>query len=159
MTEVTLPIIKTATESDEARVIDVLVLAFSTDPGARWTWPDPHQYLTHFRELVKAFGGKAFAHKSAYYIEGYAGASLWLPPNAHPDEDAMTALFQRTASEQIQNDLAKVFKKMESYHPSEPHWYLPTHRCGSLSTGQRIWVRVTETRTDSVRSRQQVCIS
>jgi hypothetical protein len=47
MTEVTLPIIKTATESDEARVIDVLVLAFSTDPGARWTWPDPHQYLTH----------------------------------------------------------------------------------------------------------------
>jgi ribosomal protein S18 acetylase RimI-like enzyme len=125
MTEVTLPIIKTATESDAARVIDVLVLAFSTDLGARWTWPDPHQYLTHFRELVKAFGGQAFAHKSAYYIEGYAGASLWLPPNAHPDEDAMTALFQRTAAKQIQNDLAKVFKKMESYHPSEPHWYLP----------------------------------
>jgi ribosomal protein S18 acetylase RimI-like enzyme len=121
----TMPIIKTATESDEAGVIDVLVLAFSTDPGARWTWPDPHQYLKHSREFVKAFGGKAFAHKSAYYVEGYAGASLWLPPNVHPDEDTMTLLLQRTASEQIQNDLAKLFQKMESYHPREPHWYLP----------------------------------
>jgi hypothetical protein len=51
----------TTIKPDEARVIDVLVLAFSTDPGARWTWPEPHQYLAHFRELVKAFGGKAFA--------------------------------------------------------------------------------------------------
>jgi ribosomal protein S18 acetylase RimI-like enzyme len=121
----TLPIIRTATESDETRVIDVLVLAFSTDPGARWTWPDPHQYLKHFREFVKAFGGKAFAYKSAYYVEGYGGVSLWLPPNVHPDEDTMTVLLQRTASKQIQNDLAKVFEKMQSYHPREPHWYLP----------------------------------
>jgi ribosomal protein S18 acetylase RimI-like enzyme len=121
----TVPIIKTATESDEARVIDVLVLAFSTDPAARWTWPDPHQYLTHFRELVKAFGGKAFTHDSAYYVDGYGGASLWLPPNVRPDEAAMTALFQHSASEQIQSDLARVFERMESYHPREPHWYLP----------------------------------
>jgi ribosomal protein S18 acetylase RimI-like enzyme len=120
-----MAIIKTSTESDVARVIDVLVLAFSTDPGARWTWPEAHQYLMHFRELVKAFGGEAFAHQSAYYVAGYAGASLWLPPNVHRDEAAVTALLQRTVSEQIQNDLAKVFEKMESYHPSEPHWYLP----------------------------------
>lgn len=125
MTDGTFPIIKTATESDEARVTDVLVLAFSTDPGARWTWPDPHKYLTHFREFVKALGGKAFTHNSAYYIEGYAAASLWLPPNVHPDEEVMSTLFQRTAAEAVQNDSAKVFEKMVSYHPSEPHWYLP----------------------------------
>jgi ribosomal protein S18 acetylase RimI-like enzyme len=35
------------------------------------------------------------------------------------------ALFQRTTSPQIQGDLAKVFEKMGSYHPSEPHWHLP----------------------------------
>jgi len=121
----TAPNIKTATVSDEARVIDILVLAFITDPGARWTWPDPHQYLMHFRELVKSFGGKAFDQGSAYYIEGFAGAALWLPPGIHPDEDAMTALFQRTASEQIQKELTTVFEKMESYHPRDPHWYLP----------------------------------
>jgi hypothetical protein len=43
----TMQIIKTATESDEVPVIDVLVLAFSMDPGARWTWPERRQYLTH----------------------------------------------------------------------------------------------------------------
>jgi GNAT superfamily N-acetyltransferase len=121
----TKPIIKTATESDEEHVSDVLVLAFSADPGARWTWPEPHQYLAHFPELVRAFGGKAFAHQSAYYFEGYGGAALWLPPGIQSDEDALMALFQRTASPQIQGDLAKVFENMASYHPTEPHWYLP----------------------------------
>jgi len=37
----TKPIVKTATASDEAPVIDVLALAFSADPASRWTWPDP----------------------------------------------------------------------------------------------------------------------
>src|SRR5262245_36274911 len=120
----TAPTIKIATTADETRVIDVLVLAFTTDPGARWTWPDPHHYLAHFRELVKAFGGNAFAHNSAYFVEGFAGAALWLPPNVSPDEEAMTALIQRTAP-QIQGDAERVFETMRSYHPSEPHWYLP----------------------------------
>src|SRR5918992_3936914 len=118
-------IVKTASASDATRVIDVLVLAFTTDPGARWTWPDPHQYLMHFPAMAKAFGGKAFEHGSAYHADGYAGASLWLPPNVRPDEDAMTALVQRTAAAQIQQDLSGVFEKMNSFHPKEPHWYLP----------------------------------
>lgn len=125
MREATAPIIKTATESDEKSVIDVLVLAFSTDPASRWTWPNAHDYLTHFPGLAKAFGGKAFAQRSAYFVDGYGGASLWLPPNVHPDEDAMTKLFESTTSEQIRDDLPKIFEKMESYHPTEPHWYLP----------------------------------
>ena len=117
--------IKIATESDKDQVIDVLVLAFSTDPGARWTWPDAQQYLMHFPKLVRAFGGRAFEHQGAYYVEGYGGAALWLPPDVHPDEDAMNDLIQQTASEEIQKDIVKVFEKMASYHPKEPHWYLP----------------------------------
>jgi ribosomal protein S18 acetylase RimI-like enzyme len=121
----TAPIIKNAILSDESNMIDVIVLAFSTDPGARWTWPDPHQYLLHFPELVKAFGGKAFENKSGYYAEGYGGAALWLPPNVHPNENAMTVLIERTAPTKIQKEITRVFEKMENYHPKEPHWYLP----------------------------------
>src|SRR5262245_14335720 len=117
--------IKTANISEQANLIDVLLLAFSTDPGARWTWPDPHQYLAAFPELVKAFGGKAFENESAYYSEGYGGASLWLPPDVHPNEEAMSALIRRTSPQEIQSDVTKVFEKMESYHPKESHWYLP----------------------------------
>jgi len=37
----TIPIVKTAIESDEASVIDALKLAFVADPATRWVWPDP----------------------------------------------------------------------------------------------------------------------
>lgn len=117
--------IKTATVSDEASIIDVMVLAFGADPAARWTWPDPNQYLTHFPSLVRVLAGKAFVHESAHYVDGYAGAALWLPPQVHPDEDALRTLLQGTGSAQVQKDCVALFEQMGRYHPPEPHWYLP----------------------------------
>jgi ribosomal protein S18 acetylase RimI-like enzyme len=120
------PIIKTAaTASDEASIIDVLVRANWEDPAARWVWPDSQQFLTHFPSFVRALGGKAFAHGSAHYVDGYTGAALWLPPDVHPDENALIALLERTVSEQIQKDFFPVLEQMGRFHPSEPHWYLP----------------------------------
>lgn len=120
------PIIKTAaTASDEAHIIDVLVRANWADPAARWVWPDPQQFLMHFPSFVRAFGGKAFADRSGYNLDGYIGAALWLPPDVHPDENELVTLVQRTVSEQIQNDIITVFEDMGRYHPNEPHWYLP----------------------------------
>jgi len=119
------PDVKTAIESDEAGVIDALKLAFVADPATRWVWPDPQKYLSHFPSFVRAFGGKAFAHKSAHYVGNYYGAALWLPPNVHPDSDVLITLLQDTASEEAQKDGPEVFEKMSSFHPNEPHWYLP----------------------------------
>ena len=118
--------IKYATTSDEkAAVVDVATLAFSTDPVARWLYPNPHQYLTHMPSFVKAYGGNAFVCGSAHYLEGYEGAALWLPPDVHPDEEMLLPLIQQTVSEQIQGDLFGLFEQMESYHPQKPYWYLP----------------------------------
>jgi GNAT superfamily N-acetyltransferase len=119
------PIIRTATASDIAPIIGVVVLAFSSDPAARWTWPNPQQYLTHFPIFAQTFGDKAFANGSAYYLDGFAGAALWLPPDIYPDEEALDALIQRTGAEEIKGTAAAVFEQMGQYHPSEPHWYLP----------------------------------
>ena len=121
------PIIKTAvTASDEASsLIDVLVRAFSADPLSRWIWPDSQQYHMYFPSIVRAFGGKAFTHGSAYYVDGYAAAALWLPPGILPDQDVLSSIFQRSVSEQSQKDVIAVFDQMSRYHPSEPHWYLP----------------------------------
>ena len=117
------PIIKTAAASDEAAAIAVVTLAFGTDPAARWTWPDPSQFLRTFADVVKLFGGKAFTHESAYCVDGHAGAALWLPPGIQPDEEALIGLLQRTGSAQFRKDGAAVFEQMEQYHPREPHWY------------------------------------
>jgi ribosomal protein S18 acetylase RimI-like enzyme len=117
--------IKTATPADEGPAVAVMVLAFGSDPAARWTWPDPEQYLVHFPKLVRVLGGQAFAHGSAYYVDGYVGAALWLPPDVGPDEDALSTLLQSTGSASAQEDLAALFEQMGRYHPREAHWYLP----------------------------------
>jgi len=122
---VTTPTIETVKAPDRASAVAVVVLAFGSDPAARWTWPDPEQYLAHFPGFVKALGGKAFEHGSAYVVKGHAGAALWLPPEVHPDEEALTTLLQRTGAPSAQKDVFAVFEQMERYHPREPHWFLP----------------------------------
>jgi hypothetical protein len=54
----TTPTIKTVTADEEEAAINVVVQAFSTDPAARWLYPDPHQYAVNFPSFVRIFGGK-----------------------------------------------------------------------------------------------------
>jgi ribosomal protein S18 acetylase RimI-like enzyme len=119
------PTIKTVTPSSADQAVGTVVLAFSGDPAARWFYPDPHQYLQNFPSFVRAFAGKAFEYNSAYHINEYSGAALWLPPDVHPDENALVALLQRTIAEENQQNVFAFLEQMDSYHPSEPHWYLP----------------------------------
>ncbi|NJP12662.1 MAG: GNAT family N-acetyltransferase [Leptolyngbyaceae cyanobacterium RU_5_1] len=116
--------IKTVTVSDEANVVAMEVLAFSTDPMMRWMYPEPHQYLTYFPQFVRTFGGKAFEHNTADYIDGYIGAALWFPPGVEPDVEPLIALFQQSVADQNQADLFPILEQMGHYHPTQPHWYL-----------------------------------
>lgn len=116
--------VHTATADEEAAVVAILTLAFSSDPATRWTWPDPKAYLEAFPRFAKAFGGAAFGLGSAYRI-GFAGAALWLPPGTGPDDAALGALMQSTADAQTAVDGPAIMQQMAGYHPKEPHWYLP----------------------------------
>ena len=100
-------------------------MAFVADPATRWVWTDTDKYLLHFPVFVNAFGGKAFAHKTFHYVGNYYGAALWLPPNLHPDVDVLIELLQSTGSDDAKRDGPKVFEKMSTFHPNEPHGYLP----------------------------------
>jgi ribosomal protein S18 acetylase RimI-like enzyme len=116
----------TVTRASEAeRAIAVIVLAFGSDPAARWSYPDPHRYLDHFPAIVRAFGGKAFTHGTGHHVDGFAGAALWLPPGIHPDEEALTAVLKGSVPVERQVAVFAVFEEMARYHPREPHWYLP----------------------------------
>lgn len=119
------PAVITATRTEEAPILSVITLAFGTDPVARWAYADPAAYLAHMPMLTAAFGGGALDHASAYCIAGYLGAALWLPPGAHPDHDALDALFERTVPQPNRAALFEAFEQMGKYHPAEPHWYLP----------------------------------
>lgn len=127
--------VETATKAEEQQVIDTIVLAFSSDPMMRWFYPSPNDYLQHFPEFVRIYGGKAFDHGTAHYLHDFAAAALWLPPDVRPDEDALVALFQNSLSEERQEQAWSILEQLDGYHPTEPFWHLPT--IGADPTQQR----------------------
>ncbi len=111
-------------ESAEA-AFATIVLSFASDPAARWSWPRADDYLRNMPLLARAFGWKSFGLGTAFGIDQLAGAALWLPPGASSDEEALASLMERTTPASIQQDAAAVFEQMATFHPQEPHWYLP----------------------------------
>ena len=118
-------IVKTAGTSGKRQIVDVITLAFSTDPVARWMYPNSQQYLEYFPNFIRLLGGKAFETETAYYVNSFSAAALWLAPGVSPDEDALVALFQNTVSKSLQDDAFAFFEQMGKFHLPEPHWYLP----------------------------------
>jgi ribosomal protein S18 acetylase RimI-like enzyme len=117
--------VKTATVSDRDRAVAAVVLGFAADPVARWSYPAPHDYLMWFPRIVSLLGGRAFEHGTAYYIDNFRGAALWLPPEVEPEAEEMMALLERTVGEQRLEELFSLLEQMGNFHPAEPHWYLP----------------------------------
>lgn len=117
--------VKDTSPSDAERAVAVIGLAFAADPAARWTFPDALTYLTHFPAMVRAFSGHAFAQGTAYHIDGFAGAALWLAPGVGPDQETLVSIVKQAAPPERQADLFGVFERMGDSHPAEPHWYLP----------------------------------
>lgn len=116
--------INISAEVESSRAIDSLVLGFSTDPIFRWLYPEAQKYLTNFPTIVQLFGGGAFAHGSAYHIQNYAGAALWLPPDIHPDEEGLTELIQNNFDGAQLEEIFSIFEQMDKFHPDEPCWHL-----------------------------------
>jgi hypothetical protein len=62
--------VKSANASLQANAVGTIVLGFAADPMARWVQPDSSEYLRMMPRFVKAFGGPAFEHGTAYITEG-----------------------------------------------------------------------------------------
>jgi ribosomal protein S18 acetylase RimI-like enzyme len=131
----TPPAVRTATRADEGPIVAALVLAFAADPMTRWVFGTPEQLLTYYPAFVRAFGGRAFEHGSAHYVDGYAAAALWLPPGVEPDAERMRASVPDLTEAQGEALLSLV-EQMGRYHPHEPCWYLPLIGVDPLYQGQ-----------------------
>ncbi len=113
-----------ASPEDSVRIVSMMTLGFADDPVCRRLFPNPDQYLTYFPEFVRLYGGAAFDLGGAHVIDGM-GAALWIPPDAHPDGDAIDALIERSVDAAAQAELFEVYAEMSRGHPEEPHWFLP----------------------------------
>jgi len=120
-----IPTIRSTTTADEDAAVSAVVLAFATDPVARWCWPDPQAYLASMPMFIRAFVGRAFRHDGAFCSADHAAAALWLLPGVSPDEEAVDQLIEDTIAKAVASDLHTAFEQMAGHHPTEPHWYLP----------------------------------
>lgn len=119
------PEVRPAVEAERGRVVDVLTLAFATDPLARWAVPDPSAYVKWTPQFIDAFGCNGLSHGTAFVADAFAGAALWLPPDVEPDAERMSAIAEQCVPADVLPEFAAVFERMASYHPTQPHWYLP----------------------------------
>ena len=116
-----------ATIAGDAQVdhaIATLVLAFVTDPVARWMYGNPHEYLLHIPRLFRALGTSSFAAGAAQRTSDGLGVALWLPPGVHGEDGPLDAVIAESVVEEKQAEVAAVFERTEYYRPAEPHWYL-----------------------------------
>lgn len=117
--------VKSVTRSDKGRFEAAMTVAFSADRLVRWAWPDPQQFIRTFLPLVTLFGGKSFDHGTAFVIGDFFGAMQWLPPGVQPDDGPTIELFEQNMSGPRFSELLFLFEQMASFHPQEPHWYVP----------------------------------
>lgn len=122
---VALDSVRVAGPLDERAAIGIVQMGFSSDPIARWAYPDADTYLSVFPEFIRAFAGRAMRSSTAYLTRDDAGAALWLPPGVEPDEDELMEVVRSTVPQEIHKDLFDVMDQMGTFHPQEPHWYLP----------------------------------
>lgn len=118
------PVTRSATEDERQRVIELITLAFGSDPLARWSLPDVGRYLQVMPRWVAAFGGNGLSHGATFVVDGMQGAAMWLPPGVEPDVETMMQIIDEIADERTA-DLLRVLEQMSSFHPQEPCWYLP----------------------------------
>ncbi len=116
--------INISTDVESSRAIDSIVLGFGADPILRWLYPEPQKYLTNFPTIVQLYGGGAFEHSSAYQIQNYAGAALWLPPVVHPDEEGLTEFIQDGFAGVQLDEIFSLLEQMDNFHPDESCWHL-----------------------------------
>ena len=115
------------TVSDDAainRAVAALVLAFETDPVARWIYHTPDQYLLHIPRLFRALGAGSFEAGAAHCSADGSAVAIWFPPDVHGDDAAVEAIIADSTSAVMQRDIGTLLAMTARYRPSEPHWYL-----------------------------------
>ena len=117
-------VVSIAGEAEVDQAIATLVVAFGTDPVARWMYADPLEYSKHIPRLFQALGTSSFEAGAALRTCDGLGAALWLPPGVHSDDRELEAVVAESIARDRQAEVIAVFERTEHYRPTEPHWYL-----------------------------------
>jgi len=128
--------IHTAAIEDKKRIIDTLVLGMSADPVLRWYFPESHSYLANIPTFMDLIGGAAFEQGTAFHTDDFSCTALWLPPNVHPDAEAI----QQFLTDKLDGCLLQRARALEEQFsrldPENPCWHLAVIACDPAHIGK-----------------------
>ncbi|HSG88952.1 MAG TPA: GNAT family N-acetyltransferase [Pseudomonadales bacterium] len=117
--------IRTAGVAERDAALATILLAFATDPVARFAAPSPADYLATMNAFAGVMGDAALARGAVFVAPDFAGVAYWHAPGAEPDEETLGAGIAASVPADRQEELMGLFEAMASHHPDAPHWYLP----------------------------------
>ena len=117
--------VQVATVDQTDQVLSTTLLAFCEDPFVRWAINDSHQYLTRYSELFKASIKTAISNRTAYVTAGFSAVAVWFPPAIYADDQDIVTAIQDLGPCPLKDLMEESFEQFLTYHPQEPHWYMP----------------------------------
>ena len=119
------PFIRAAEVSETDSIVGLMSLAFAKDPVWRWVYPDPTDYLSHLPELARAFIEPAIESGTGYLSGELEGGALWFPVGVEADSERLGRHLASSIPEARHGEVFAFMGQAPSFHPEEPHWYLP----------------------------------
>lgn len=117
--------LKLVTSRENDKFLNCLVTAFVADPTIRYMWPEPTQFLEHFKTFANLYCGNAVINQTAWTKSNFAGVAAWLGPNKEQNEDALIDIIVNTCPGDRVDEILGLLDKLSSYYPTEACWYLP----------------------------------
>ncbi len=127
--------VRTATESEQERVAEILGEAFREDPVFNWLLPGGDQTEYYLRVLRALY----FKHDAVFLAGDNEGAAMWLPPGAIAKIPIPTTLrlglrgYQLGGLGCVRRAL-RLLSVTAAAHPKVPHYYL--HAIGTTAEGR-----------------------
>ena len=125
--------VRVATEHDVDGITATLTAAFEADP--LWSWAFPGKGLA---DLWRLLISSALRYPWIWVADGYAAASVWVPPGGIELTEAEEASLGPMLDDLIgsrASEVLSLFERLASAHPQQPpHYYLsllgthPHHR-------------------------------
>ena len=114
--------IKKYSKEDQTVAVNILLLAFSSDPFQRYLMPDPSIFFKNSTVWFNNAASQSISKKSLFGTEDHSGVALWFPPNFIVDFDAIGETLKDLPSNS-QKDIFQYFNAFEENKPKDA-WYL-----------------------------------
>jgi hypothetical protein len=141
-----------AGDAEVDHAIATLVLAFVTDPVARWMYDVPDRYLLHIPRLFRALGKPSFEGGGAQRTDDGLGVALWLPPGVHGDDGPVEAVIAESIVEEKQAEVARRIRADGTLSAIRAPVVSVINRGRSLASEQGPWCGAAGTPPSAMRS-------